>query len=343
MLITAGTSADHKIAAKRRRNKYDGNRIEERSVHMLVKNEFAKNHETWCGLNRPDMKESDADVVIFGIPFDGGVSYRGGAAEAPKLLRENTLCSTPCTERLDWYDTLNVVDGGDFEGEDREEIFAEVQAYVADLVKKGVRFTMVGGDHSVTIPVERGINDSIEEDFGIIHIDAHMDLCEALEGDPLSHGSTERRALELEHVKSLENLYFIGIRSIEPDEFAFHKENNIQVKTAYDCYHEGIEAVADDCIAKMKKFNKVYITFDIDALDPGYAAGTGTPQFGGLTSRMALTLLEKLFTELNIMAFDVVEIAPVLDPSLAAMYAGRKLITEAWGYWAESLGKLEKK
>ena len=115
------------------------------------------------------------------------------------------------------------------------------------------------------------------------------------------------------------------------------------MKTAYDCYHEGIEAVADDCIAKMKQFSKVYITFDIDALDPGYAAGTGTPQFGGLTSRMALTLLEKLFTELNIMAFDVVEIAPALDPSLAAMYAGRKLITEAWGYWAKELGKLESK
>lgn len=309
---------------------------------MQVKNEFVKNEETWCGLNRPDMKEADADVVIFGIPYDKGVSYRGGAGEAPEMLRENTLCSTPCTERLEWFDTLNVVDGGDFEGE-RDEIFAEVQAYVADLVKAGKRFTMVGGDHSVTIPVERGINEGIDEEFGIIHIDAHMDLCEALYGDPLSHGSTQRRALEMDHIGSLENLYFIGIRSIEPDEFQFHKANNIQVKTAYDCYAEGIEAVADDCIAKMKKFKKVYITFDIDALDPGYAAGTGTPQFGGLTPRMALTLMKKLFTELNIMAFDVVEIAPALDPSLAAMYAGRKLITEAWGCWAEQLGKLERK
>ena len=102
------------------------------------------------------------------------------------------------------------------------------------------------------------------------------------------------------------------------------KANKIQVKTAYDCYHEGIEAVAEACI-KMKRFDKVYITFDIDALDPGFAAGTGTPQFGGLTPRMALTLLEKLFQNLNIIGFDVVEIAPPLDPSLAAMFAGRKL------------------
>ena len=222
---------------------------------MLVRDEFVKNNETWCGLNRPQMKEEEADIVIFGIPFDGGVSYRDGAAEAPKILRANTLCSTPCTERLDYFDTLNVVDGGDFEG-DRDEIFREVEDYVAELVKKNVRFTMVGGDHSVTIPVERGINKALDEEFGIIHIDAHMDLCEALEGDPLSHGSTERRALELENVTSLENLYFIGIRSIEPDEFQFHKENNIQVKTAYDCYHEGIEAVAADCVEKNEEIQE---------------------------------------------------------------------------------------
>lgn len=310
---------------------------------MQIKNDHAKSPETWCGLNRPELAEKDADAVIFGIPFDGGVSYRGGAAQAPDLLRANTITSTPCTEKLEYFSDFNVVDAGNFIDEDREKMFAEIQEYVAGLVRQGIKFTMVGGDHSVTIPVERGINDAVDKDFGIIHVDAHMDLCDCLEGDYLSHGNTERRALELEHVSSFENLYFIGIRSIEPDEFELYKENDIQVKRAYDCYKEGIEAVADDCISKMKKFNKVYLTFDIDALDPAYAAGTGTPQFGGLTSRMALTLLEKLFTNLNIIGFDVVEIAPPLDPSLAAMYAGRKLITEAWGYWAAQIGKLDSK
>ena len=309
---------------------------------MRQRNEHAMSPDTWCGLNRPDRTEKDVDAVIFGIPFDGGVSYRGGAAEAPDLLRANTITSTPSTEKLEYYSDFTVLDAGNFLDEDREKMFQEVQDYVAELVRNGVKFTMVGGDHSVTIPVERGINDALDEEIGIIHVDAHMDLCDCLEGDYLSHGNTERRALELEHVSSMENLYFIGIRSIEPDEFELYKEGNIQVKRAYDCYKEGIEAVADDCIEKMKKFNKVYLTFDIDALDPAYAAGTGTPQFGGLTSRMALTLLEKLFTNLNIIGFDVVEIAPPLDPSLAAMYAGRKIIQEAWGYWADQIGKLDK-
>ena len=310
---------------------------------MNFKNDHAKAPETWFGLNRPDKEVKDVDAVIFGIPYDGGVSYRGGAAQAPDLLRANTDHATPCTERLDFFSDFEVLDIGNFQGDDRDEIFSEVESCVKSLVEQGKHFTMVGGDHSVTIPVERGINAALDEPFGIIHIDAHMDMSVALEGDLLSHGSTERRALEMSNISGLENLYFISIRSIEPDEFEFHMANDIQVKTSYDCYHEGIDAVADDCISKMSKFSKIYLTFDIDALDPAYAGGTGTPQFGGLTSRMAMTLIQRLFTELNIIGFDVVEIAPPLDDSLAAMYAGRKLITEAWGIWADWEVKLVSK
>ena len=309
----------------------------------MKNNDFSKDKRTWFGLNRPDLSEAEADAVIFGIPYDGGVSYRGGTAQAPDFLRANTLHATPCTERLEWFGDFTVHDGGNFIGDDREVFFAQAQAYVEGLVRSGKRFTMVGGDHSVTIPVERGINDALDEPFGIIHIDAHMDIDDALEGDPLSHGSTERRAMELENIGSEDNLYFIGIRSIEPDEFSFYKTHGIHVKTAYDCYAEGIDAVAEDCIEKMKRFSKVYLTFDIDALDPAYAGGTGTPQFGGLTGRMALTLLQKLFRALPIIGFDVVEIAPPLDDSYASMFAGRKLISEAWGIWAEQIGKLERK
>ena len=307
---------------------------------MIDLNIHAQDGNTWFGLNNPGADPKDMDAVIFGIPYDGGVSYRGGAAQAPDLLRANTDHATPCTEQLDYYADFRVLDAGNFVGESRAEIFADVQGFVQTLVEQGTRFTMIGGDHSVTIPVERGINAALKEPFGIIHIDAHMDLSFELEGDPLSHGSTEQRALEMENITSTENLYFIGIRSIEPDEFQFSREADLQVKTAWDCYHQGIEAVAEDCIMKMQKFSKVYLTFDIDALDPGFAGGTGTPQFGGLSSRMAMTLMQRLFTELNIIGFDIVEIAPPLDDSLASMYAGRKLLTEGWGAWARDLGKL---
>lgn len=310
---------------------------------MIRKTEHALSRETWFGLNRPGVDTGDVDAVIFGIPYDGGVSYRGGAAKAPDLLRENTDHATPCTERLDYYEGFAVLDEGNFEGDDRDEIFSEVRSHVEELVKKGVRFTMIGGDHSVTIPVQRGIDAALDEPFGIIHIDAHMDLSYDIDGDVLSHGSVEQRATELSNVGSADNIFFIGIRSIEEDEFGYFMEHDIHVRTAYDCYHDGIEKVAEDCIECMRRFDKVYLTFDIDALDPAYAGGTGTPQFGGLTSRMALTLLEKLFTQLNIIGFDVVEVAPALDDSWASLYAARKIISEGWSYWADRIGKLVKK
>ncbi len=309
---------------------------------MRVIDDLAKDKGIWCGLNRPDLTEEQADTVIFGIPFDGGVTYRAGAGEAPDVLRDNTRTSSPTTERFAFYDDFTVYDAGNFIDDDREVMFAEVKDYVSGLVKKGIKFCMIGGDHSTTIPVHQGVDAAVDEDFGIIHVDAHFDLSDEYHGDRFFHGATERRATELEHVSSAENIYFIGIRSIEKDEFEFAKANKINVKSAADCFEEGMDRVAEDCVEKMKKFSKVYLTFDIDGIDPGYASGTGTPQFGGITPRMTLNLLEKIFTELNIIGFDIVEIAPPLDDSLTSMYAGRKILTEAWGYWADQIGKLNR-
>lgn len=325
---------------------------------MRIKDQFARDKGAWCGLSCPQLFEGPAedkgckeeiaaaaaaDAVIFGIAYDGGVSYRGGAAQGPAVLRENTFCSTPYTENFASFENLKVYDGGDFymTGQDRDAFFKEIEDYVCELTKRGIFFTMVGGDHSVTIPVQRGIDRAVCGDFGIIHIDAHFDLCDTLGGDPLSHGSTERRALELEHISGPENLYFAGIRSIEPDEYTFKKANPIQVISASQFHKMGTEAAADAMIGKMKQFSAIYITLDIDCLDPAFAAGTGTPQFGGLYSRQVLDLMAALFDNLPVIGMDVVEISPALDPSLTSMFAGRKIIQEAWGRLAAKLGKLE--
>lgn len=308
---------------------------------MKNRDKFAKDSGAWCNLNKPDLSEKDVDVVVFGIPFDEGVSYRSGASDAPLVLRKNTFTSTPYTEHFESITDLKVYDAGDFRTVTREELFTDVTDYVCDLVKNNIFFTAVGGDHSVTIPIEAGIDKALNEQFGIIHIDAHFDLCDTLGGDPLSHGSVQRRALELNNIDGLDNMYFIGIRSIEPDEYEFKEKNHINVASSYACHKIGIQKIAEDVIAEMSKFNKVYITLDIDCLDPAYAAGTGTPQFGGLYSRQLLDLLEMLFKDLNIIAFDVVEVAPVLDPALTSMFAARKIITECWGHHARKIGILQ--
>lgn len=309
---------------------------------MLVKDQYSKDSGAWCNLNRPDLTEKDVDVVIFGIPFDEGVSYRSGASEGPVILRKNTFSSTPYTEQFESIEDLKVYDAGDFQCENRDELFMEVADYVSELVKNDIFFTAVGGDHSVTIPIEKGIDQALNESFGIIHIDAHFDLCDTLCGDPLSHGSVQRRAFDLKNIDGTDNLYFIGIRSIEPDEYRFKEQNKINVASSYECHRLGIQKIAEDAASKMSIYNKVYITLDIDCLDPAFAAGTGTPQFGGLYSRQLLDLLEILFSRLNIIAFDVVEVAPALDPSLTSMFAARKIITECWGHRARNIGILPK-
>jgi len=295
----------------------------------------------WAGLNKPDLDMAEADVAVFGIPFDGSVSFRAGASEAPDALRNITRTITPTTEFFESFEELKVKDIGNFEKGSRDEIFKAVENATEKLVREGTFFTMIGGDHSVTIPVLRGIDKALDEPFGIIHLDAHFDICDELGGDKLSHGCTERRALELENITGPENFFFIGVRSIEMDELHFIKGKDFSIISAHDFNKLGVSAVVDKVKQGMRHFNKIYLTVDIDCLDPAFAAGTGTPQFGGMNSRELLDLLIGLF-DLPIIGFDVVEVAPSLDPSLTSVFAARKIVTECWGHqWRKNkLGAL---
>ncbi len=285
----------------------------------------------WAALNHPDGIIGDLDAVLFGIPYDGGVSFRGGAAKGPQSVREITYTISRTTEHLESLEGFKVRDLGDFTGSSRDEIFQDVRDLVKVLVKEKQFFTMIGGDHSTTIPVLQGIDEVLNDEFGIIHIDAHLDLCEEMEGDSLSHGSTHRRALDLESISGLKNIFFIGIRSIEDQEYEFLTGKEPQIVTAYQLNQIGVEMTLEKLHKAMKAYRWVYLTIDIDALDPGFAPGTGTPQFGGLNSRQLLDLLMGIFS-LPVIGFDVVEIAPDLDPSNTASFAGRKIVTECWGH-----------
>lgn len=290
----------------------------------------------WCGMNDPDIQESDADVVIFGIPFDGSVSFRNGASDAPSEVRRITYTSPATTEHFEAMFNVKVKDLGDIEGENRQEVFASVEQVSARLVKDDNFFIMIGGDHSVTIPVLKGIDKAMNQEFGIIHIDAHFDLNDTLGGDRFSHGCTERRAVEMNNISGAENIFFIGIRSIEPEELAFMENNKLNLISAYDYSRLGSDEVIRRVTNAMSRYKKVYITLDIDVLD---TMGTGTPQFGGLSGRELLNLFRGLF-DLNIMGMDVVEVAPKLDPSLYSVFAARKLITEAIGHQARKNGSI---
>lgn len=300
---------------------------------MIVNAKLGENG-LWGGLCKGEAStecENRADVVVFGIPYDGNVSYREGTKDGPDAIRKSTEPIPPTTEYFEDLSGTIVVDLGDFYNENCNYLFEEVEEKVQELVRQKQFFTMIGGDHSVTIPVLRGIDKAIDHDFGIIHIDAHFDLCDELNGNKLSHGCTERRAIELEHVQDSDNIFFIGIRSAEIDELNFMKDNKVNVIGAANFEQLGTKRVIDTVVGKMKHLKSIYITVDIDSLDPAYAAGTGTPKFGGLTSRQLLDLLKGLF-DLPIIGFDVVEVAPNLDSAMTSVYAAQRIITECWGH-----------
>jgi len=290
-----------------------------------------KDSKIWAGLNNPDLENKAADVVVFGIPFDGSVSFRSGAGDAPDALRKITYTICPTTEDFHSFADLKLKDAGNITGKSRDAIFTNAKKLTADLVRKETFFIMLGGDHSVTIPVHQGIDDALDEAFGIIHIDAHFDLCDDQAGDKFSHGSTERRALELENVRGLDDIFFLGIRSIESDELEFFNTNSVQVVSAKQIAKNGVDKALTRLKKQLGHLNKIYLTLDIDCLDPAYAPGTGTPQFGGLSSRELLDLVEGIF-DLPIMGMDIVEVAPKLDDSLVSVFAARKLVTEVCGF-----------
>ena len=303
--------------------------------------ELIKDKKIWAGLNCPGISLDRADITVFGIPYDGGISFRAGAKDAPRELRNITYTIDPTTEFMESISGLKVRDMGDISGENREEIFQKVEAITSQIYQSGRFITMIGGDHSTTIPVLRGIDQIRTEPLGIIHLDAHFDLCDAMAGNTLSHGCTERRALELNCLEDISHIYFAGIRSIESQELNFIRDKKMNVIRAMDFRRKGVKKSLEMIKEKMAKFSGIYLTIDIDVLDPAYAPGTGTPQFGGLNSRELLDLLHGLF-DLPIIGFDVVEVAPALDKSKIALFAARKIIIECWGhYFRKMKGKVQ--
>jgi agmatinase len=278
----------------------------------------------WAGMQ---LAGSDADVGILGVPWDNAASYRRGAAEAPATLRRCIACADPFSEEGIPL-TLSLCDYGDVPRDlDWPRFFATVTARAK--VALGHRFTLfLGGDHSVSIPLMQAMSESVTEPFGVLHIDAHADLEESYEGSPWSHACTARRALDLPNVRS-DGYVFVGLRAPIDEDMHFLREHpEIQVHPMRAIIQRGIPAVAADVIAYLRRFPQVYITWDVDSLDPAYAPGTGTPNAGGLTTRELLAFFRTVVPALPVRALDVVEIAPPLDHADMTTWAAIKIIME---------------
>jgi agmatinase len=283
----------------------------------------AGTHGLWADLYRPDLSPAEADFSVIGIPFDGLVSARSGAAKGPERIRFWSQHMTPFSEDRTRLGHLRVADLGDIPISHPESDFELVRQKVASLTNIPI---LLGGDHSVTIPIFQGQRERFaDKRLGVLWVDAHADLCDEFNGSRLSHACVLRRGLEFGIEQ--QDVCLVGLRSWEDQEIDLIENGHMHVYTAADVAEDGMKSVAADVRKILSRCDAVHISLDIDCLDPSVAPGTGIPEFGGLTSRDVLTLLHSL-QGLPLVGLDVVEVAPPLDPSEATVFAALKIVME---------------
>jgi len=308
---------------------------------------MSKGFKLWMGLNVPELPLKELHLGVLGVPYDGSVTHERGAAEAPQVLREVSRDRWPLTEDLIDLRGLRLRDFGDVEVEDGDPAATQraVTAAVAPLVEAGVIPLVLGGDHSITSAVVAAFRS--RERLGILWFDAHPDLMDTYKGlkgreeSKWNHACPLRRILELPYV-SPEDLLLLGVRDLIPDELRVIQEREIEVIGARELNRTMPEAVAERIRRKFADVPEVYISFDIDVLDPAYAPGTGVPIPGGISTRFLYDLIQCLPGNLpRVAGFDLVEIAPPLDPGQITSFAGMGIIMGMLGLIASQAGFLD--
>lgn len=259
------------------------------------------------------------DWAIFGVPFDTGVTYRPGARFGPRAIRDASqyLKRFHLEHAIDVCDTLSLADAGDapVNPYDCEANAQTVASFARTLADPGTRLLALGGDHSIAYANIRATHerlDSPPRGLPLIHFDAHLDTVDAVWGEKWGHASPFRRAIEAGHVDPT-RMISIGIRGPfnRADDLDYARSAGATIIT-YDQWRTGQGAATLAAFVRALGTTPVYLTFDIDAIDPAFAPGTGTPCVGGFTSAEALAILRSL-RGLNIAGADVVEVLPALD------------------------------
>jgi len=262
--------------------------------------------------------DADYDVALVGVPFDGSLSYRPGARFAPGRVREMSALGRVYhwEHQRKFTDSLKVADIGDcpIVPIDVKKSYQAIEKYFGKLLSLNKKFISVGGDHSTTLPILRALKKKYKKPLALIHFDAHLDTYPAAWGMEFHHGSFLRHAVE-ENLVNPKKLFQFGIRGplTGADDLAFAKKKGLTSYTVTDLREGDLKA----CVEKANKAignDLVYITFDVDSLDPAYAPGTGTPVIGGLTTYETQKILRALKLP-GLVGGDIVEVSPPYDHS----------------------------
>ena len=260
---------------------------------------------------------SEIDIALVGVPYDGAVEARSGTRQGPRQIRDmsSMMRSIHHVTRVNPYELCRVGDVGDVPFSrifDVEASHRDITSFYERLNSAGVWPLSAGGDHSITLPILRAI--AKDSPLGLIHIDAHTDCCDEEMNSQYSHGTPFRRACE-EKLIAPDRMVQIGIRGAanSPECWEFGERNGIRIIFMEEFARIGVDKTVEEA-RRIVGNGPLYITFDVDGLDPAFTPGTGTPEIGGITSLEAQGLIRG-FRGLNLVGADVVEVSPPFDPS----------------------------
>jgi agmatinase len=274
-----------------------------------------------------------ADVAVVGVPFDSGVSYRPGARFGPGHIRESSRLLRPYNPAMDTspFATLQVADAGDMAVNpfSIDEAITTIEREARGLLERSDRLLTLGGDHTVALPLLRAVA-AQHGPVAVVHFDAHLDTWDTYFGAAYTHGTPFRRASE-EGLLDQSGCLHVGIRGSLYSAGDLSQDTGLgfQVVTAPEADDLGVRGIAERVAARVGD-RPVYVSVDVDVLDPAHAPGTGTPEAGGLTSRELLGILRS-FAALRLVGADIVEVAPAYDHAqitgIAAAHVGYELLS----------------
>jgi len=280
---------------------------------------FVSQSNVFSGFQKPFEK---ADYIVFGVPFDVTSTYRTGARFGPNAIREASLNIETYSFRtgIDVED-LQLHDLGDLHiSTDTAKTLEKIAPVVKDILEAGKTPVVIGGEHTITLGIVKGLGAKASK-TAIVSFDAHLDLRNEFLGLKLSHTTFMRRTdEEVKPAKIIE----VGTRALCKEELAYAKKVGIEFLTAQQIRKEGTKQIAKQLKEKLAKHKNIYLSIDMDVLDPAYAPAVQNPEPEGLEPHCLLDILCGLCTN-RVIAFDVVEVAPSYDSGISAVQAAKAI------------------
>ena len=271
------------------------------------------------------------DAAFIGVPLDIGTSNRAGARFGPRQIRAESALLRPYNMATGAapFDTLQVADLGDvpINTYSIAKSLDIITGFYDSVLAAGCKPLTLGGDHTIALPILRAIAKK-HGPVALVHVDAHADINDEMFGEPVAHGTPFRRAVD-EGLLACDKVWQIGLRGTgyAADDFDWPRSQGFTVVPAHEVWYQSLAPLMAQVRERIGPEHPVYITFDIDGIDPAFAGGTGTPEIGGLTVSQALEIIRGC-RGLNVVGGDLVEVAPPYDPSGNTALLGANLLYE---------------